>query len=74
MLYRAKVTTTGADQRLDIEVQCHSILAELCWVEANGKDGQADKDFDEHAKVKKTEVTETVMIDIVGHRSYNVKC
>ena len=56
LLYRAKVSTTGADQRLDIEVQCHSILAELCWVEANGKDGQADKDFDEHAKVEKDRI------------------
>ena len=31
-------------------------IAELCWVEANGKDGQADKDFDEHAKVKKDRI------------------
>ena len=58
LLYRAKVSTNPqeAEQHLDIEVHCHSILAELCWVEANRKDGQADKDFDEHAKVEKDRI------------------
>ena len=58
-------------------VHCHPKLPELCWVEANWKDGQADKDFDEHTKVKKVfqdwsnyPCWRCGMKDIVGHGSY----
>ena len=61
---KVPINLQDADQEYycDTEEHCHPKLPELCWVEAHWKDGQADKDFDEHTKVKKvfqdrTEVT-----------------
>ena len=62
---------------LDKEVQYHS-KPELCWAEADWKDGQANKDLDEHAKVKVGKLLRLWqclcqrcgMKDIVGHGSY----
>ena len=55
VLKKVSINLQDADQEYycDTEEHCHPKLPELCWVEAHWKDGQADKDFDEHAKVKK---------------------